>query len=34
MPFFAKLAQKTQLQLLSAKTFVSGAMGLHYKAVK
>lgn len=34
MPFFAKLAQKTGLQLLSAKTFASGAMGLHYKAVK
>lgn len=34
MPFFAPLEQKTKLQLLSLKTFASGAMGLHYKAVK
>ncbi|MFN8440792.1 MAG: dihydrofolate reductase family protein [Caldilineaceae bacterium] len=33
-PFFAHQEQKAQLQLLSTKTFASGALAMHYKAVK
>jgi dihydrofolate reductase len=33
-PFFINLEAKTPLQLLSAKTFASGALALHYKVVK
>lgn len=33
-PFFAHLEQKSQLQLLSAKTFASGALAMHYQVAK
>ncbi|MCB0092052.1 MAG: dihydrofolate reductase [Caldilineaceae bacterium] len=32
--FFAPLAKKQSLQLLSSKVFASGALGLHYQVVK
>lgn len=32
--FFAPLAEKQSLQLLSSKVFTSGALGLHYQVVK
>lgn len=34
MQFFASLAEKQSLQLLSNRVFASGALGLHYKVVK
>lgn len=34
MQFFARLAEKQSLQLVSNRVFASGALGLHYQAVK